>query len=59
MFIERLSLKAREALVTITDDVRLIQAANLLTSGTDLVIVCDSTGILAGGRHKDGRGQSN
>ena len=40
--------QARERLVTITDDVWLIQPAILLASGSDLVIVCDSAGILAG-----------
>jgi hypothetical protein len=35
-------------LVTITDDVWLIQPAILLASGSDLVIVYDSAGILAG-----------
>ena len=39
--------QARERLVTITDDVWLIQPAVLLASGSDLVIVCDSAGILA------------
>ena len=56
MFVEGLLPKAREKLVTITDDVWLIQPAILLASGSDLVIVCDSAGILAG-RHKDGRRQ--
>ena len=32
--------QARERLVTITDDVRLIQPAILVASGSDLVIVC-------------------
>lgn len=48
MFIEELLPKARERLVTIADDVPLIQAAKLLQAGTDLVIVCDSAGLLAG-----------
>ena len=48
MFVEGLLPKARERLVTITDDVWLIQPAILLASGSDLVIVCDSAGILAG-----------
>jgi len=39
---------AREKLVTITDDARLIEAAKLLSSGTDLVIVCDSAGAIQG-----------
>jgi hypothetical protein len=40
--------QARERLVTITDDVSLVQPAILLASGSDLMIVCDSAGILAG-----------
>ena len=48
MFVEGLLPKARERLVTITDDVWLIQPAILLASGSDLVIVCNSAGILAG-----------
>lgn len=48
MFVEQLLPKARERLVTITDDVRLIQAAGLLRSGTELVIVCSSAGLLSG-----------
>ena len=48
MFVEELLPKARERLVTIADNVPLIQAAKLLQSGTDLVIVCDSAGLLVG-----------
>lgn len=48
MFVEQLLPKARKRLVTITDDVRLIQAAGLLRSGTELVIVCSSAGFLSG-----------
>lgn len=48
MFVSELFEVAREKLVTITDDARLIEAAKLLTSGTDLVIVCDGEGILQG-----------
>lgn len=48
MFIKEMLPKARERLVTIADDVRLIQAAKLLQAGTDLVIVCDSAGLLVG-----------
>ena len=39
---------ARERLVTIADDARLIEAAKLLTSGTDLVVVRDGAGVLQG-----------
>lgn len=48
MFVERLLPTAREKLVTIADDAPLMEAANLLHKGTDLVIVCDSTGLVAG-----------
>ncbi|MBJ6124838.1 CBS domain-containing protein [Microvirga splendida] len=48
MFVERLLPQARKRLVTIADDAPLIQAANLLRPGTDLVVVHGSTGILAG-----------
>ena len=48
MFIEEMLPKARERLVTVADDVPLLQAAKLLRAGTELVIVCDSSGLLAG-----------
>lgn len=48
MFVEVMLQAAREKLVTITDDARLIEAAKLLTAGTDLVIVCDGMGVLRG-----------
>ena len=48
MFVEGLLQAARESLVTIADDARLIEAAKLLSPGTDLVIVCDSEGVLRG-----------
>ncbi len=48
MLIESLLQAACERLVTIADDARLIDAAKLLSSGTDLVIVCDGDGILRG-----------
>jgi len=48
MFVERLLPKARERLVTIAYDAPLIQAAMLLHTGTDLVVVCGSAGLLAG-----------
>ena len=48
MFVEGMLEVAREKLVTITDDARLIEAAKLLSSGTDLVIVCDSAGAIQG-----------
>jgi CBS domain-containing protein len=48
MFVEGMLEVAREKLVTIADDAPLIEAARLLTSGTDLVIVCDGHGVLRG-----------
>lgn len=48
MFVEALLLAARERLVTIADDAPLIQAARLLRSGTDILVVCSSAGILRG-----------
>jgi CBS domain-containing protein len=48
MFVDELLAKARERLVTITDDALLIEAARLLQARTELVIVCNSEGVLAG-----------
>ena len=48
MFIEGMLPKAREKLVTIADDVPLIEAAKLLQAGSELVIVCDLAGLLVG-----------
>jgi CBS domain-containing protein len=48
MYVERLLPAAREKLVTITDSAPLMEAANLLHKGTDLVIVCDSAGLVVG-----------
>jgi CBS domain-containing protein len=48
MFVERLLPGARKRLVTIADDTPLIEAARLLSSGTDLLVVCGSAGLLAG-----------
>ena len=48
MYVERLMQAAREKLVTMADDAPLMEAANLLHKGTDLVIVCDSAGFVAG-----------
>jgi len=46
--VERLLPAARERLVTIADDAPLLEVANLLYKGTDLVIVCDSADLVAG-----------
>lgn len=48
MLVERLLIQARERLVTIPDGAPLIEAAKLLRVGTDIVLVCDITGALAG-----------
>jgi CBS domain-containing protein len=48
MYVERLLPGAREKLVTITDDAPLMEAANFLHKGTDLVIVCSSAGLMVG-----------
>lgn len=48
MYVERLLPAAREKLVTIADDAPLMEVANLLYKGTDLVIVCDSADLVAG-----------
>ena len=50
---KRCSLKdclpaARERLVTIVDEAPLVEAAKLLRTGTGLVVVCGSAGLLAG-----------
>lgn len=48
MFVEDRLEAARARLVTITDDAKLIEVARLLTSGTDLVVVCVGAGVLQG-----------
>jgi CBS domain-containing protein len=48
MYVERLLPAARERLVIIADNAPLMEAANLLHQGTDLVIVCNSAGLVAG-----------
>lgn len=48
MVVETLLPKAAERLVTLADDAPLVQAATLLGSGTDLVVVCGSAGLLTG-----------
>lgn len=48
MFVHDIPEAARAKLVTISDDARLIDAAGLLTSGTDVVIVCNRGDILQG-----------
>jgi CBS domain-containing protein len=48
VFIEGMIAAARDTLVTISDDAPLIEAAGLLTGHTDIVLVCDGDGRLAG-----------
>ncbi len=48
IIVEELLAKARERLVTVANDAGLIEVAKLLQAGADLVIVCDSAGLLAG-----------
>lgn len=48
MFVENIPKAVHGKLVTIGDDCELIEAAKLLTSGTDLVVVCDREGIARG-----------
>lgn len=48
MFVNGLLSAAREKLVTIGDRAPLIEAANLLAAGTELVMVCDPAGTLVG-----------
>jgi CBS domain-containing protein len=46
--VERLLPQARGRLVTITTEAPLIEAARLLRAGTDIVVVCEPQGLLAG-----------
>lgn len=48
MFVGGMRETARERPVTIASDARLIEAAKLLSSGTDIIMVCDSGGALQG-----------
>jgi CBS domain-containing protein len=48
MFIDGMLLAVRKRLVTIADSAPLLSAAKLLALDTDLVVVCDSDGLLAG-----------
>jgi CBS domain-containing protein len=48
MYVETLLPTARGKLVTIAGDAALMEAANFLHKGIDLVIVCGSAGLLAG-----------
>ena len=48
MLVDQLLDQARDRFVTIPDDAPLIEAAKLLRVGTDIVVVCDVAGMLAG-----------
>ena len=48
MFVEAILALAREKLVTVSVDAQLMDAAKLLTAGTDIVVVCAANGALVG-----------
>ncbi len=48
VFVEQLLPAAHARLVTITDDAPLREAARLLRAGTDIVVVCDTSGSVVG-----------
>lgn len=48
ILVERLLPAARKRLTMIKDEAPVIEAARLLRPGTDLVVVCDRSGRLAG-----------
>jgi CBS domain-containing protein len=48
ILVERLLPTARKRLITISDDAPMIEAARLLRKGTDLVVVCQQSGRMAG-----------
>lgn len=48
MFVENLMPIARERLVILADNAPLIEAARLLQSGTDILLVCSLAGLLRG-----------
>ena len=48
MLVDEMLDAARARLVTIADEARLIEAAKLLTSGTDIIVVCDRDDVLQG-----------
>jgi len=48
MFVHDMPEAARAKLVTIGDNAKLIEVAGLLTSGTDVVIVCNGRGAVQG-----------
>lgn len=48
MLVDRLLSEARQRLVTIAYGAPLIEVARLLQAGTDIVVVCDASGVLTG-----------
>lgn len=48
MYVERLLPTARKRFVAVADSAPLLEAANLLHKGIDLVIVCSSAGLVSG-----------
>lgn len=48
MLVENLLPRARERLVTMADDAMLVDAARLFNPGTEIVVVCNQIGSLAG-----------
>jgi len=48
MLVESLLPAARRRLMTITDDAPLLEAARLLGTGIDLIVVCDRSSHVAG-----------
>ncbi len=48
MFVERLLAAARERLITIHSEASILEAARLLGSGTDIVVVCGLEGTMVG-----------
>jgi CBS domain-containing protein len=46
--VEKLLTQARDRLVTVAHDAPLLEAAKLLQAGTDIIVVCDSAGLVTG-----------
>ena len=46
--VQEMLASARENLVTIAENSNLIEAAKLLSSGTDILVVCDADGVVQG-----------
>lgn len=48
MFVAAMTSTARDKLVMVAEDAPLIEAAALLSAGTDIVLACDDAGVLTG-----------